>query len=84
MALMTLEDMDSMKLWAVIPVALAFGLVISTALLRTRDLVVPLWMGRQLMKWSGTSLFFLLLLGYMQVQTGLQHDNQRKLFVDYQ
>ena len=67
LSLWCLNQMDEMKLYAVFPVAFALGIFISTVLFRTRDLGMPLWMGRNLMKWSGASLFIILLVGYLQL-----------------
>ena len=76
--------MDEMKLYGIFPLSFALGIFITTVLFRTRDLGMPLWMGRNFMKWSGTSLFIILFVGYLQLQRGFQQDNQRKLFTDYQ
>jgi hypothetical protein len=60
----TLTSMDHMKLQAVIPLAIALGLLVSAVLLRTRDLAMPLWMGRQFMKWAGVSILIMIFVGY--------------------
>lgn len=63
---------------------IGIGLLVSSVMVRTRDLVIPLWMGRQLIRWSGFNILVLIFLGYALVQRGLNQDEQRKLFLDYQ
>ncbi len=84
MALCTLNWIDDMKIQATIPLAFGFALFVSKALLRQRDLVIPLWYGRQNIKWGGITILSLIFVGYAQLQRGFNNDEQRKLFLNYQ
>jgi hypothetical protein len=45
---------------------------------------MPLWFGKQYMKWGGVSLLALVFVGYSQLQRGFYSDEQRKMFLHYQ
>ena len=75
---------DDMKVQATIPMALAFALFVSIVLLRQRDLVVPLWYGKQSLKWGGATVLSLIFVGYAQLARGFYSDEQRKMFLNYQ
>jgi ABC-type enterobactin transport system permease subunit len=83
LAFWTMNSMDEMKLSSVFPMMIAQAILISTALIRMRDLVVPLWMGRQVLKWTGIQFLITMLVGYSMLQKGYNQDEQRKLFLDY-
>ena len=83
LSLCTLTWIDDMKVQATIPLALGFALFVSQALLRQRDLVVPLWFGRQSIKWAGITVLSLIFVGYAQLQRGFSNDEQRKMFLNY-
>ena len=84
LSLWTLNNMDDMKIQAVLPISLGFGFFITSVILRQRDLSVPLWMGRQYLKWGGTALLALVFTGYAQLQRGFYMDEQRKMLLNYQ
>lgn len=84
LSLWTLSYMDEMKIQSVIPISLGFGFFISSVILRQRDLTIPLWFGRQYLKWGGASLLALVFVGYAQLQRGFYMDEQRKIFLNYQ
>jgi hypothetical protein len=83
LSLCTLTWIDDMKVQATIPLAFGFALFVSQALLRQRDLVVPLWFGRQSIKWAGITVLSLIFVGYAQLQRGFSSDEQRKMFLNY-
>lgn len=64
--------------------AFAFALFVSIVLLRQRDLVVPLWYGKQSLKWGGATVLSLIFVGYAQLARGFYSDEQRKMFLNYQ
>ncbi len=76
--------MDEMRLQAVIPFTFAIGLFVTQILFRLRDLTIPLWFGRSLLKWGGSLILTMVFLGYGQLQKGFYTDDQRKMFLNYQ
>jgi hypothetical protein len=74
LALCTLNWIDEMKVQATIPLAFAFALFVSKSLLRQRDLSVPLWFGKQSIKWGGITILSLIFVGYAQLQRGFNND----------
>ena len=56
-----------MHIASVIPMTFCLGICVSIILLRLRDLLVPLWMGRQVIKFSGLSILALVFVGYAQM-----------------
>lgn len=84
LSLWSLNLMDDMRIQAVIPLAFAFGLFVTQILFRLRDMAVPLWFGRSLLKWGGMSVLSMVFVGYGQLQRGFYTDDQRKVFMNYQ
>lgn len=66
------------------PVVVSLGLLVSTALLRSRDLMIPLWFGRHIMRWCAIGLLQLVFICFALLQRGFYFDEQRKLVVDLQ
>ena len=75
---------DDMQVQATLPLAFAFAIFVSIVLLRQRDLVVPLWFGKQSLKWGGPTVMSLIFVGYAQLSRGFYSDEQRKMFLNYQ
>lgn len=73
-----------MHMSAPFPILAGLGMLTSLAMVRSRDLSVPLWLGRQYIKWSVISVLICVFLGYALLQRGFNQDEQRKLFLDYQ
>jgi hypothetical protein len=60
----TLTLIDEMNLYSILPLLLSLGISMTIIFGRVRDLTVPLWFGKQYMRWCGIAIFFLLLFGY--------------------
>lgn len=82
LTLWSLNLIDSMRLYSMGPVVVSLGLLVSTALLRSRDLMIPLWFGRHIMRWCAIGLLQLVFICFALLQRGFYFDEQRKLVVD--
>jgi len=82
LSLWTLNNIDAMKIQSVIPMGFALALMVSAVMVRSRDLMMPLWMGRQYLKWGGVGILALIFVGYSTLQRGFYGDDQRKMFMN--
>ena len=63
LGLLTLYKIDSMDMASIFPLLVLQGIILTVFMVRTRDLGVPLWFGRQIMRWVPMSILLLTFVG---------------------
>lgn len=84
LTLLGLNQIEDMSLYSVMPLIVAKGAFLTSILFMSRDLLIPLWFSKQLIKWAGVSAIFLVFVGYTQMHASFQNDEMRKMMLNYQ